>query len=740
MQSFLGAALFFHSHIPNYSEITAPLYEMTKHGFNWNSSTWTLDYVDRFEQFKKALLASYQLFFPNYDLPWYVRCDASDYAVSAVLYMVENEGTSSEIYRIISFASKTFSSAARKGWDTIKKECYAIMFSIDCFSYYLKGKSFIVETDHRNLQWIEHSQVPIIVRWRLIMQSYNFLIRHIPGKMNKVADWLSRIRDENKLVDDGTITFAPLNNNDNVDELINVSTLPIEDLLDTVHGGRNFHYGSYLTWRRAKKLYPTAHISIQAVRDYVRECPICQKTRDTGIRGLPSRTLHLKPPKYRSVIGFDHLAITPPDKNGNNCVVMIVEHFAHFPQAYPVKDYSSDTLAVVLFKHFCTFGVFDAVICDPGSANTSTAIQQLNTWLGLRAIVSTIGRHESNGCEGSNKQFLRHLRTLVFDERLKDQWSSDTVLPLINFELCSRPTPETGGFTPFQLKYGTEDATYFRLPENFPDNTNVVAIINELDANLRVVREISHRLQQELVRERQSNDEPAQSYVEGDFILWNPRERSGDMLPEKLSSPFLGPYEVIEQVNNDVYCRHVVMNWIRRLHVDRIKPFIGSPPSAYAVAKLDYDQFIILSINYYRGNPHVRTSMEFNVTFENETIDVIYNPDLASSAPFIRFVESLSELFPLRFGSREAIREINKIKRSGLIQLPLNSIGYFYLRVFDGDNSEWYDTVGFPDASKRYSHIVTVISVYRYRQRSCDKLHSALLDLYFDLNHILPMF
>ena len=40
MQSFLGAALFFHSHIPDYSEWSAKLYETTHDGFSWDRTTW----------------------------------------------------------------------------------------------------------------------------------------------------------------------------------------------------------------------------------------------------------------------------------------------------------------------------------------------------------------------------------------------------------------------------------------------------------------------------------------------------------------------------------------------------------------------------------------------------------------------------------------------------------------------------------------------------------------------------
>ena len=54
------------------------------------------------------------------------------------------------------------------------------------------GKYFEVETDHNNLRWIEASLNPAIVRMRIFMQGYHFDVRHIPGKLNIAADYLSR--------------------------------------------------------------------------------------------------------------------------------------------------------------------------------------------------------------------------------------------------------------------------------------------------------------------------------------------------------------------------------------------------------------------------------------------------------------------------------------------------------------------------------------------------------------------
>ena len=80
----------------------------------------------------------------------------------------------------------------------------------------------------RNLLWIESSQVPIAIRWRVLLQSYKNSVTHILGLQNTVADWLSRM--------------YPINP---VNDLQSATTEVCTSLLDmfaTVHGKRSLHY------------------------------------------------------------------------------------------------------------------------------------------------------------------------------------------------------------------------------------------------------------------------------------------------------------------------------------------------------------------------------------------------------------------------------------------------------------------------------------------------------------------
>ena len=693
MQSFLGAVLFFHNHVPNYTEWAAKLYEMTHQDFQWDPGGWKFDYVGHFELFKKALHDAAELHFPDYSLQWVVRCDASQYGVGAVLFQEAKDDAGNTVHQPIAFASKRFSKPA-VNWDAFKREAFAIYFAVSNFNYYLRGKEFLLETDHRNLMWIESSQAPIVVRWRALLQSYQFLIRHIPGRENSVADWMSRMSQYK--CDEKESSDIQVVDSDVEQELT------LEAILQQVHGGRSFHYGASETWRRAKELYPAARIPIQAVRDYVRECPICQKLRATGIRGLPPVTLSLKPPTYRCAVGIDHVTVTPADDAGNTCAILVVEHFSHFPQAYAAKDYTAETVARALFRHFCTFGCFDVLCSDPGSAFMAGVVQALNKWLGVRHKVSLIGRHESNGCEGSVKQFTRHLKSLVSDERLLNCWSDDTVLPLINFEMASYPTTETGGFTPFQLKYGTLDATYFKLPDGLTPGEEVPRLVRALDNNLQMVRDISHKLQQKLASERRVLDPPHQTYEPGDLLLWNPRERPSDHLNNKLDPDWLGPYEVITHTKNDIECRHLVMRTLHTFHASRVKPFFGSREEAFRCAQLDQHQYIIKSIVDYRGNPHIRTSLVFDVEFEDGPATVPWSDDIAQTQQMETYINSRPELFPLQFTAAEAKRRVAQLKKLAITSVNPGQSIYLHLRYFDGQDRAWYDSLSLPRGGKQY--------------------------------------
>ncbi|KAL1279928.1 hypothetical protein QQF64_014528 [Cirrhinus molitorella] len=74
----------------------------------------------------------------------------------------------------------------------VPSPCY--FYSLESLRYYLLGREFDLETDHRALTWIQtmKDHNSRVMRWYLSLQPYKFKVRHRPGRQNVVADYLSR--------------------------------------------------------------------------------------------------------------------------------------------------------------------------------------------------------------------------------------------------------------------------------------------------------------------------------------------------------------------------------------------------------------------------------------------------------------------------------------------------------------------------------------------------------------------
>ena len=84
-----------------------------------------------------------------------MRTDASQKGYSGVLVQVTLEGD----LQIIALISRKFTIEATV-WKTALQECFAIQYAVAKLSYLLKGKEFIIQTDHANLKFMESSEIP----------------------------------------------------------------------------------------------------------------------------------------------------------------------------------------------------------------------------------------------------------------------------------------------------------------------------------------------------------------------------------------------------------------------------------------------------------------------------------------------------------------------------------------------------------------------------------------------------
>jgi len=70
-----------------------------------------------------------------------------------------------------------------------------IVWGIRHFRGYLEGYEFMVVTDHQALRWLQKLESPTgrLGRWMLELQQYNFDVKYRRGRLNRVANALSRL-------------------------------------------------------------------------------------------------------------------------------------------------------------------------------------------------------------------------------------------------------------------------------------------------------------------------------------------------------------------------------------------------------------------------------------------------------------------------------------------------------------------------------------------------------------------
>ena len=142
-----------------------------------------------FDQLKQFLTTTPIVRAPNWQLPFELMCDASDFAIRAVLGQRE-DGKPYVIY----YASKTLKEA-QMNYITIEKELLVVVFSLDKFPAYLVGSFIIVFTDHSTLKYLltKQDSKTRLIRWILLLQEFDLQIKDKKGVENVVADHLSRL-------------------------------------------------------------------------------------------------------------------------------------------------------------------------------------------------------------------------------------------------------------------------------------------------------------------------------------------------------------------------------------------------------------------------------------------------------------------------------------------------------------------------------------------------------------------
>jgi hypothetical protein len=185
LRHFLGMVNYYRDMWRKRSHLTAPLSALVSKDVPWK---WGKEQQEAFEAIKKVVSRETLLAFPQFDKPFHVYTDASNYQLGAVIMQ---EG------RPLAFYSRKMNSA-QKNYTTGEQELLSIVETLKEFRNILLGQRIIVHTDHKNIVYGNLSNDRII-RWRLLLEEFGPEYEHIAGKDNIIADALSRLE-----LDDGS--------------------------------------------------------------------------------------------------------------------------------------------------------------------------------------------------------------------------------------------------------------------------------------------------------------------------------------------------------------------------------------------------------------------------------------------------------------------------------------------------------------------------------------------------------
>ncbi|GJW13353.1 reverse transcriptase domain-containing protein, partial [Tanacetum coccineum] len=149
VRSFLGHAGFYRCFIQDFSKIARPMTHLLE---KETPFVFSKDYINAFETLKMKLTEAPILVVPDWNLPFELMCDVSDFAIGAVLGQQKTKH-----FQPIHYASKTMTEA-QIYYTTTEKEMLVVVYTFEKFRPCLVLSKSIVYTDHSALKYIMNKQ------------------------------------------------------------------------------------------------------------------------------------------------------------------------------------------------------------------------------------------------------------------------------------------------------------------------------------------------------------------------------------------------------------------------------------------------------------------------------------------------------------------------------------------------------------------------------------------------------
>ncbi|GJW22037.1 reverse transcriptase domain-containing protein, partial [Tanacetum coccineum] len=410
IRSFLGHAGFYRRFIKDFSKISRPMTHLLEKNTPFIFSE---DCILAFQTLKKKLTEAPILIAPNWDQPFEIMCDASDYAIGAVLgQRIEKH------FRPIHYASKTMTEA-ESNYTTTEKEMLAVVYAFEKFRSYLIMNKSVVYTDHSALKYLFNKKdaKARLLRWVLLLQEFDFKVIDTKGAENYAADHLSRLENPYENVfDPKEIT----------------ETFPLETLrMSTQEKNKFFKDVKHYFWDDPFLFKTCADQIIRRCVDGKEALEILEACHSGPTGGhydkwqisqrdeMPQNAIQVC--EIFDVWGIDFMGPFPSSR-GNKYILVAVDYLSKWVEAKALPTNDARVVVKFLKSLFSRFGAPRAIISDRGTYFCNDKFDKVMSKYGVTHRLSTPYHPQTSGqVEVTNRGLKRILERTVGENRAS--WS-----------------------------------------------------------------------------------------------------------------------------------------------------------------------------------------------------------------------------------------------------------------------------------------------------------------------------
>ena len=434
LRRFLGLANYLSKFLPNLTETSTPLRNLTRKNVPW---VWSEAQQKAFDSIKQQASASPILAIYKPDKELVLENDASEYGLGSALLQSGQP---------IGYASRSLTDTERR-WAQIEKELLAVVFGLEKFEHYTYGRHVSVITDHQPL--VSIVQKPLAAAPKRLQslllraQKFNFTLSYKPGTAIPLADTLSRAplseKPSTDLIPVNSVDFLPVKSSclqmirdetlkDNSLTTLKTiitsgwpqskSSLPMSvapyfdyrdeltiqdgiilrgeriviphkaraEMKKKIHAG---HMGINSCLRRAREVIFWPGMSSE-IRQLIESCDICATFADR--QSPETLSLHPVPERPWDKVGTDLFTIHGRD------YLITVDYFSGYFEVDYLPDTASETVISKLKQHFARYGVPSVLISDNGPQYTSGKFHQFSVLWDFNHQRISPGNSKANGC------------------------------------------------------------------------------------------------------------------------------------------------------------------------------------------------------------------------------------------------------------------------------------------------------------------------------------------------------